>query len=262
MSSVPANTSANQMITKPAYLQNEPQDNQSDLRKVLSPPRLKVIQKTAGVKFKPQFKDGDIIILPDMIKIGDQETEFTFVPIHFFQSFACFNPWKMKDTLPYVREQTLDENSIIAKKAKSFISEDCPENRKEKIEYRAVLNFLIYITAPTDLKLPELPLTLICNKGEYAQGRILAELIASRDAPRYVQQYNAIAKYRPGKGDGDWFGIDFRNAPEPWVAESLVARMREGHLLMKKIVDERMIEIDMDDTDMQEGGNAANESKF
>lgn len=253
MSSVPSN-----IITKPAYLQNVEVEDQSDLRKILSPPRLKVIQKTTGIKFKPQFKDGDIIILPDMVKIGDQETEFTFVPLHFFQSFACFNPWKMKDTLPYVREQTLDENSVIAKKAKAFISEDCPENKKEKIEYRSVLNFMIRVVAPTDIKLPELPLTLLCNKGEFQQGRILSELITARNAPRYVQQYNGIAKYRSGKGDGDWFGIDFRNAPEPWVAEALVSRMREEHLLMKKIVDERMIQINMDDTNVEEQDYAAN----
>ena len=254
MSNVPSN-----IEVKPAYLANLPEDDKSDLRKVMSPPRLKIIQATSGVKFKPQYRDGDIIIIPNMIHVGGIEQEFTFVPVHFFPTWCCTNPWKLKDQLPFIREMSFDEDSTVAKKAKAFIKEPCPQNNQYMIEYRQVLNFLIRIQSDV-FDLPQNPVTLILNKGEYNTGRILSELIEKRPGPRYVCQFNARSIFRQGK-EGNWYGLEFRNAPQMWVAEDKVEALRAEHIFLKDLVAKRQISIDMDDTDMN-GEDASKETRF
>lgn len=258
MSNVPANLNSS-LIEKPAYLQNLPEDDTSDMRKHMSPPRLKFIQNLTEAPYKPPFKDGDLIIIPSMVKVADLETECTIVPIHFFTHFVCLNPHAMKNQLPYVREQTKDENHPIAKKAKAFVSEPCPENSSEKIIYRQVLNFLVRIVGDSE-DLPKDPVALSLMKGEFNSGRILIQLIENRRAPRYVCQFNMISALHPGK-KGKWFGPNFRNSPEPWVPEHLVQQYQAEHEAFKKIVEEGRMNIDLDDSDVEKG-DASDESRF
>ena len=236
------------IITIPEYIKALPKDDLADMRKCMSPPRIKVIQPQTGEPFKPPFVDGDSIIIPQGIHIGSTSQEFTFVPVHFFQTWACFNPFKMKATLRYIRSMSFDPDSVVAKKAESFITEPCPENPKESIEYRKIMNFLIRIISPVG-EYPSDPVTLVCMKGEYKQGRTLLGLIERRGAPRYVCQFNAISAYR-ASSDGKWYGLDFRNAPQPFVSEAMVPSLRADHEILVELVKNRQISVDLDDTDV------------
>lgn len=249
------------MIEKPSYLTNLPKDDLKDMKKFLSPPRIKIVQGQTGAPFKPAFRDGDVLVNPQMIHIGSSQQEFTFVPIHFFPTWICTNPWELKNQLPFIRELSFEEDSIIAKKARAFIEEPCPENPKERIKYRQVLNYLVRIRN-LNVELPDDPVTMIFYSGEFNTGRALIGLIDKRESPRYVCQFNAISAFRTGK-KGNWHGLDLRNSPEPWVPAELVESYRQQYLQLKTLVDNRQIQIDMDDTDMGGGdSNAANETKF
>lgn len=262
MSSVPTNTTINSQL--PAYLQKETRiDDKRDIAKLLSPPRMKIVQSQSGIQFKGdgKFKDGDILIIPQMIKIGDLNTEFTFVPLHFFPTYCCFNPWDLKDQLQYIREMSFDVESIVGKKALAFRNEQCPENARYEIEYRKVINVFAKIEGDFGSDAPEY-VTQIFNKGEYSTGQVLVDLVIKRPADRYVQKYNALSKWKQDK-KGSHYGLDIRNAPDMWVAEDKVALYRELHLYLKKMVDDRQVEIDMSDSDLgSSGGNAANETKY
>lgn len=255
MSTVPAN-----IVAKPSYLAELPKDDFKDMKKFMSPPRIKFVQGQTGAPFKPDNHDGDVLVIPQMIKVADLQTEFTFVPIHFFPTWTCTNPWEMKNSLPFIREMSFEEDSDIAKKARAFISEPCPENHQYQLKYSQVMNFFIRIQGIEGM--PDDPITLILNRGEFNSGRILIDLITKRDAPRYVSQFNAIPAFRTGK-KGNWYGPNFRNAPEPWVSGEKVVIYRDENARLKDLIEKRLIQIDMDDSDLQgDDPNAKDEKKF
>lgn len=262
MSSVPALPPEQQL---PAYLADQSKriDDKKDIQKLLSPPRLKIVQSTSGQLFKGEgkFRDGDILIIPQMIKIGDLQTEFSFVPLHFFPTYCCFNPWDLKDRIPYIREQSFDEDSTVGKKALAFIDEPCPEDKKYNIEYRRVINVFMRIEGIDDPNVPDF-ITGIFNKAEYITGQKIIDLVTKRPADRYVQRYNAISKWKQDK-KGSHHGLDVRNSPDMWVPEANVEAYRAMYVKLKEIVDSRQLKIDMDDQDMnQNGGNPADETKY
>lgn len=268
MSSVPANVQ-NQasmgMIEKPAYIQEQGQEDNRDLRQFMSPPRLKVVQDQSGPIFKERgFKGGDVILLPSMQKIGDMDTEFTFVTLHVFPTWVILNPWKMKDTLKYIRESSNDPNSDIAIKARAFVELPCPENPKYLIKYKSVQNHMIRIILPENsgIDLPDLPIAMPLLSGEYASGQNLIQLVDSRQSKRYLCQFNAISKYRTGK-EGNWYGLDFRNSPTPWIAEHLIPQFKAESETIRKMVSKGEIQVDLNDQDTGPGKeDAASESKF
>lgn len=237
----------------PAFLQNETYDF-SEMAKYSKPTRLKIIQAMSQAPFKPPFVDGDIVAIPQMIKIGGLEQPFTFTPIYFFSAFACLNPYQMKATLPYLREDsqggrmvTYDESSEIAKKARALRKEPCPENNKFEIRYVQMLNFLCVVHDIPNIK--DTPINFLFQVGEFKTGQVLLTLCQSRRTPPYANRFRAISAKHKSQNN-EYFGLDFENDPSPFVSETQYHAYKKLHDELKSVVDSRQIDIDINDSDV------------
>lgn len=251
----------NTLITRPSYVTVQGQEDREFLQeaqKYMQPPRLKIIQKTSGEEFTEHGKEGDIILVPHMLPIGGLETPFTFVPLAFFPTFICINPYKMKGTLPFIRHMEFDENSEVAKKARALVQEPCPENQNEKIKYGVALNYLIMIE---DMELPtSLPIAMFFRSGDFKTGQILLSMIQERNSKSYLCRFTGHSQKNVSQGN-PWYGYTFMNAPDPWIPESKVEFYSKLAIEVRELVKLRKIQIDMEDSDVQQE-DAANETKF
>ena len=240
---------------RPNYLAEitpEQIDN-TDLSTFAKPPRIKIVQAMTKPPIKPLFKDGDIIVLPQSIALGNTENPFTFTPIHFFPSWICLNPIQLQGQLRGIREYTLDPKSDIAKKAKSFVKEKCPENQEYYLKYNETLNFIVVVD---NEEVQDIPLHLFFAAGEYKTGQILIGNIQARKAPRYACRFRSASGLHTGP-KGQWYGLDITNDPQPWVAEESYHKYKKLYEDMKELIDNRALEIDLgeeenlaDSTDM------------
>lgn len=244
-------------INKPDFLREEKYDL-SQINKYSQPPRLKVIQSLTSPPFKPPFVDGDVILTPQLKKIGSLNEEFTFVPVYFFVNYVIWNPPQMRHSLPAIREMTFDENSLTARKARTFTQEPCKESPQHNIKYAQVLNFLVILKHE---EITEFPVAMFFNRGEYKTGQILLGLLQNRDqAPPYACRFAAKAGEHVGR-QGRWFGLNFRNDNQPWVDEGDYNRYKKLHDDLKTLVESREMQIDLGDEDIPEE-DASKETKF
>lgn len=222
----------------------------SEMNKYAKPPRLKIIQAMTSKPFKPPFADRDAIVVPQMIKIGDPSKPISFTPVYFFVSWACWNPAQMKSTLPATRGFTFDPNDDIAKKAKKFVSEPCPENPEFKVTYCEHLNYFFMIHGVEELI--DIPIAASFFRGEYTTGQNLIGLIQTRKAPVYACRFQAVVADHEGK-KGNWYGFDFINDGEMWVTEKQYAKYSKLYNDLKEAVEARQVEIDFSDSDIEGG---------
>lgn len=244
------------LIERPSYLATVENDfDFSELNKIVKPPRLKIIQKGSGAPFVPPFSEGDVAVIPQMTKIGDRETPFAFTPLYFFRCWICMNPIAMKAQLQALREISFEENSEVARKAKNFVEEACPENPKHMLKYSEVLNFMVMIDHPD---LYGMPVTMMFQRGEYKTGQMLASLIQSRKAPPYACRFRAVSGDHSGKGF-DWIGLDIDNDPTPFVSEKDFNAFKTIAKEMGELFKARQLELDLNDSDVP---NPGAETKF
>lgn len=239
-------TELSNKVDRPSYLINVPLENidNSDLNLYAKPPRIKVVQGLTKPPIKPPFAEGDIVVIPQLTKIGDRNTPFTFVPIHFFPSWICMNPIKMMGTLKAIREFSADPNSELAKKCKSFAKEKCPENKDLLLTFAETLNFMVVLEG--DPEWEDVPIHLFFSRGEYPTGQKLIALMQQRKAPRYACRFQAITGTHQSKGN-EWPGLDLRNDPQPWVAENKFRQYELMYNELKKLVDNKTLELDLED---------------
>lgn len=237
-------------VSKPGYLSdaNVAYDN-SDINIFSRPPRIKVVQALTGPPIKPPFKEGDIIIVPQNVKIGDAETPFTFVVIHFFPTWICLNPIQMKGTLPSIREYSADPTSALAKKCKAFAKEQCPENPQLYLKFSETFNMMIVIEDNPELA--DIPIHMFFARGEYNTGQKLLGDILLRKAPRYACRFRATSGEHINKQSNRWFGLDIYNDPKPWVDEANFFKYEKLYKELKKLVDDKAVELDLSDTDTE-----------
>lgn len=245
-------------IEKPAYLTdpelNKPDELIKEMQTYVSPPRLKVVQSTSGAPFKPTFAEGDILVLPEMLKVGDTKTAFEFVPLAVFPMFIATNPFQLKNSLPFIRERSFDEDSDVARKARAFLRVPCPEDGKYQIVYQTTLNFLIRIEKPQISA--ELPVALMFRSMEFKVGQILLTLLQERRAKSFYCRFQAGSLFQ-STPKGNYYGLSVMNAPEPWVAEDKVSQYTEEAKVVRELIQSRRIELDLEDSDV-----SANDEKF
>ncbi len=257
-------TNSGGLIERPSYLKDHKPDVEMKnlMAQYMQPPRLKLIQGSTKSPFKPPFSEGDAIIIPQLTKVGDAKTEFTFVPVAFFHSWIMTNPYQMKGTLPYIRERSYDPNSEVAKKANAFIKIRCPENQEYFCKYLKVMNFLVRIDGDYNLPLST-PVAFTFLSSAYKVGQALLGLIQNRkDADMYLCRFAASTKFVPDP-KGEYHELTIRNAPNAWLEEDKVELYKSEYDNLKEMIRNNSVDIDMDDSDVSgNGGDAANDSKF
>ena len=237
------------LIERPNYLSNVDAGDDNDLmNQHCQPPRMKIIQSQTSAPFKPPFKDKDVIVIPQMTKVGGEGNPFSFTPIFFFPSWACWNPYKMKSQLPAIREFSLDSSSTVAKKAIKFIKEPCPENREHQLSYCKHLNFYCVVHGIEEVE--NTPIVFTWRRGEYKTGESLIGLIQTRKAPKYACRFQGIPADHAGNGE-DWYGLDIINDSPMWVTDAQFEAYSKLSVELKAICEAKAIQIDHNDSDVE-----------
>lgn len=251
---------SNELITKPSYLTEvSTSDLQKDALAYSKTPFIKIIQQNAVAPYKPPFNEADIIVAPELKKIGDQDNSFTFVPIYFFPSFHALNPYSMKNMLPMFREVSFDENSDLAKKCKKVgYTEPCPEKATEQVKFKTALNFLIILEDIESHR--EMPVAIFFNGGEYKTGQILLSMLNSPSAPFFARRIRAVSAIHPNKQNTKVYGLNLMNDPQMWVSEENFNRYRALKVELEDAV--KTNRFALDPGALAEGDDAATETKF
>lgn len=200
--------------------------DKSEMAKSSKPPFIKIIEHQSKPPYKPPFNNKDMVLVPHREKLGDENTPLVIVPIHFFKTFTCINPYEARNLkLPVIREITYDENSELAKKCKTFVKDiPCPEMPTEMLKFSQVLNFIVLMEDHS--KYGQLPIWLFCNRGRFTDGQTLLGMILARPTVPYICRFRISTKDKTGP-EGNWVGFDFYDDPVPYVMDEEKAKMYE-----------------------------------
>jgi hypothetical protein len=232
---------------KPAYLTDPSIEyDNADLKRHMRPPRIKIIQSQSKPPFKPPFKTGDVIVIPQMIKIADHEEAFTFVPIHFFPSYVCINPYELAGQVPTIRDFSMDPKSPLARKCETFAKEKYPDT-DYLLQFRKTLNFMIVVENQPEI---EGLVHMFFSSGSFIRGQDFMGFIEKRKAPRYACRFRAVTDEHSGK-KGVWESLVIMNAPEPWVEQEKFFEYKTLYEEIKELVDSRTFELDLSDVESE-----------
>lgn len=248
----------------PAFARKREYD-MGDINRDAKPPFIKIIQSQTGVPYKPPFKDYDIIVAPQMVKIGDAETPFTFVPIIYFKHFTCMNPIETRGRgLPIIREMSFDENSDLAKKCKRFVQDEkCPEEPQKMLKFSEVLNFIIILEDNPELK--NFPIWMFFNRGSFAAGQAFLGLVQARglECDPYYCRFRAHSMVHQGK-KGSWFRLNLGNDPIKYVQnEEDAEKYKALHKNFKVLIESKQLDLtEAAETLADQEDNPSDEKKF
>lgn len=235
----------------PTFMQQDVDLGTEGLSDFIIPPRAKVVQKQSRDELLEQFAAGDVIIVPQNELIFPVTGSVIVTPIFFFPEWIVVNPLEMKDSLPMIRERTLDKNSQIVAKSRNpdLWEEKCPENEKLSIRYQECLNFVCVIEGNDSLG--ETPVVFSFSRAEHRQGSTLCSKIRMRKGPIFGGRFR-FSIDRRSNAKGQWFGIDIANPTEeeggPWITdESRYNFYKDLHEQYKQAHEDRRIQVDYDE---------------
>ena len=214
----------------PAYLTDQPVIGIEELKSFVVLPRIKVIQKAAERATLDKFAVGDIVLVPQNILVATTDLQhngkpekqgesFLVVPIFFYPSWASLNPLELKGKSPFFLKYTTDATDPLVAKCKNRATwtEAHPDDPKLKIRNVEMLNFVVEIQKP---ELEGQLVVMTFMKAEWMQGSNWASLIKMSRRSIFARQWKCTSTYRPGSGNGDWYGIDVVQPDDPtqvWV---------------------------------------------
>lgn len=215
---------------KPEYLGSDV-EGVGELSQFITPPRVKIIQKTADSSLLAEFGVGDIIITPlNELVIEQERTDkgqptgeappLIFTPLFFYVEYCVWNPYELKGSVPAIRERSLNMNSEIARKARNENTrfEQYPGSDDPKLLIRFVehLNFLVWIH---DQKIED-PAILSFSRASHGDGRQLSTFVKMRKSSIYSCVFEGWLDHRDND-QGDWWALTIENprTVAPWVTE-------------------------------------------
>jgi len=210
-------------LTLPEHLRDKPVEGVDQLKEVIRPPMLKIVQKQARDELLERFNKGDAIVTPAEALVashnnGEPES-FLFVPLFFYREWCTWTPIELRGQVPAILERTSDPTSELA--AKSAV----PDQRIEEIEHdgRKIkvrhVEHINYIVVLKDHELAFEPIIMGFSKGEYVTGTRFASMIKMRKASIYDCVFEARVSPEPRTNEkGSWFGFEIFNpvSGSPW----------------------------------------------
>lgn len=223
-------------------------EGQSDgleiLNQYVQPPRVKIVQPLSGEPFNAHPAGTVLSVggaeMKVIAEIGfdsrsrrsiEDGNPFYFVSLFFFPEYCAWNDFKLKGTVPAIRERSTDPNSEVAKRAKSpaLREENDPEHDKMKIRYVEHLNHIIMLYHPDFWGTPHI---LSFARAEHKSGCNFAGLVRMRRAPLFGCNWQGATKYRDN-GKGQWYGWNMTNPQitdpniegyiSPWVEDATMS---------------------------------------
>lgn len=251
-------------LSLPAHLQGKDVEGIEDLKKYVSPPRIKIVQKSADNELLERFSLGDVIVQPAQVLVSkydkDNPEPFLFVPLFFFPEWATWSPIELRGQVPMILERTSDPDSVLAKKAKNpnlrFEAKEY-EGRQMQVRHVEHLNFIVVLY---DHELGIDPMVLSFQRGEHGSGIRFNSLIKMRRASLFACVFQAQVALRKGH-KGEWAGLNITNpdleGSSPWVLEDEVEGLRKKHLEFKETYGAGLLRVEHEDADTDTDDAAA-----
>lgn len=227
-----------------------------DLSQFIIPPRVKLVQKQSGAPFEDLFSPGDVVVVPQMLKVAGTQDKagepFHFIPLFFYPEWALWNPLELRGQQPAIRQRTTDPRSPMVAKCRdsSLWLEPCPEMPDKNCRYVEHLNFIIMLLG--DHQAAGIPIVMSFARAEHRSGSNFAALIKMRRAPLYGCHFEARAAYR-SNNKGQWYGLDITNPAAdsgvlPFVQDQATFETLKAHYEeLKKAHAESKIRVDYED---------------
>lgn len=260
---VPAGTGFTGALALPEYLKDMPIEGTEELSGFITPPRIKVVQKSSKPELLAQFAEGDIVLLPDATLFAEMKREdarqpasewsgapFRFTPVFFFAEYVLWNPLGSQGSLPMIRARSIDGKSQIAMKARNrdMWFEECPDfpsngDSKRKMRYCEHLNFVI---ALHDGPYQGTGIVLSFSRGSHFAGSQLCNRIKMRKAPIYACVFEARSVYAINNQQQSWFRIQADNPPQDsgsaWVTQEQLEVFKALHEELKAAHDKLLVD--------------------
>jgi len=196
---------------------------------MVKPLRIRVVQAMSKELKALGFAEGDVVVTPINVKIGDRANPFNAICLLSWADYLCLNPRNCG--LFWIRSQSSDPRSIEAQKARKFAKEPLPEGGKDPkgqpwmIEYVKACNAIFW--------LPEHNIAAIATwmKGECKYGEALASLLMARGVSIYNSMYQVSCCERTNARSEKWDGLTVGNSPSNngWTPENLREPMAGMH---------------------------------
>jgi hypothetical protein len=263
----------------PEYLQQLPSDQDTGMdlmAQYVKPPRLKIVQPQSKGVVKERFNDGDVIVVPQMVKVAGVKLNehnkpsmdkqqagepFVVVPLFFYPEFAIWNPYTLsaKGDVPMIRERTTDENSEIASIARNFNKRNQPyPNPKNEAESKMEIKYvehLNFVLALVNHELFDTPVIQSFSRSDFNSGVSFIQDIRMRRKPIWACQFQAYTRYREND-QSQWYGMVMTNPavgvnqPSPWVQSPELAQYFESmHTYFKELHASKQLQAEYDDSD-------------
>lgn len=176
------------------------------LEKYLRPSFGKVIQGQTKAPLKPPFTDGDLIILPEQIKVCSEREQVAIVPIFWYPEYCLHNPYGAKE---FIAARSLDPESEIAQRCMSrdrdkrqFPSD---EVSGKYCEYKEHINFAVVF--PEIEEIAGKIVILSFSGGEWKYGGNFASLITNRSVKHICGNRFQMMTTDHSGGGNTWKGI-------------------------------------------------------
>lgn len=240
----------------PDFLRDAPVEGVEELKGLVRPQRVKIIQKAADATLLEKWGVGDFVAMPSQFPliemprdqkgnaIEDDAPSMRFVPVLFFREFLETNDIATRGTLPMIRRRSFDSRSDIAVFAANPATRTREMPDKTKVKYVDSLNFLIVPQIPTPFENEAIILSF--SGGSYSLGQHLCSLIKMRKA----SLYNCVFQVRPvhltNPQGFDYWGAQPDNPEDgsPWVTKEQSEFFAELHRELKAALDSAKLVID------------------
>ena len=261
------------LATAPDFMRQDAGQGMEELKHVVRPPRLKVVQKMARKPLSDLFQTGDVVAMPQMQLVMHADETFHAIPLLQYTEWCVWNPLDLRGTVPTIRERTLDPKhhiAILARDPNRRQSQPYPEmpekdGKKLMLSYREHINFMLLLLPPAQLGIAELPVAVSYSKGEWQAGSNFASLLAQRNM-RVTPIYGCRIEFSVGERNGpkgDWHGLNAANPSDgqPWNDDpDRYAFCKRLHEEFAEVLKQNRLEIEHEDE--EESVDAKNNKDF
>lgn len=247
-------------LTVPEYLADEAGVGLEDTARLITPPRMRIVQAQSRAPLSDLFNVGDTVIVPqnelvaplpyDGGRPAEQGEDFLITPLFFYVEFLVWNDIKLQATEESVLNRTTDPEDEIALKARNpkLWKEAHPNGKADYfIRYSEHLNFIVTIeNENSDVR--GLPIVMSFNGAEHRTGANFLALLKMRRAPLYGCTFN-VATGRRENSKGNWYGWDITNPKDGsprWVPANKIDAYRELYHEMKEAFESNMLATEYD----------------
>lgn len=200
----------------PAFMQQDAAVGMETINEISTPPYLKIVQAQSQALQEKGFNIGDIVLMPAESKMDEK---LTVTPVLNFTQYQLLNPREV-ETLPMVRESTLDADTELAQKCKNMEVMPCPESPTHECKYQSSSVMIVYVHEIREYA------TLLFKGAEWKTVRQWANKIKLLGASIYAGKY-VLCSENHKNTKGTWKGYSISS--DGYVDEPTYNQLKAQH---------------------------------